>query len=63
MSAQYQIAANGTDMGTYSGATERDAIAAYVKDAGYADVAIAAKTLGQSVEEFLDDIAVTKISE
>lgn len=60
MAKRFQISANGTEMGVYEGDTERDAINAYVKDAGYGDVEIAAEACGQSVEEFLDDIAITE---
>ena len=60
---RYQIEANGTDMGVFEGQSEDEAIAAYVSNAGYSDVATAAEVCGQTVEEFLDEISVTKISE
>lgn len=63
MQARYQITANGADMGVFEGTSEDEAIAAYVSDAGYSDVAIAAEVCGQTVDDFLGDISVTKISE
>lgn len=54
--ATFQITANGTTMGDYVGATEDEAIAAYVRDAGYASIDDAADACGQSVEAFRADI-------
>ena len=55
---KYQIAANGTDMGDYEANSENDAILKYVNDAGYSTIEEAAEACGQTVEEFLADIAI-----
>lgn len=60
MQPTFEITANGTPMGQYQADDADAAVRAYVKDAGYSDVAIAAEACGQSVEEFLDDITVTE---
>lgn len=57
---RYQITANAIT-GTYEAASEQEAIKAYLADAGYDTVEIAAEVCGQTVEEFLDDISVTEL--
>ena len=59
---RYQITSNAIT-GTYEAASEQDAIKAYLADAGYDTVEMAAEVCGQSVEEFLDDITVTEAKE
>jgi hypothetical protein len=54
----YTITAHGTEMGVYKGASRDEAVLAYVRDAGYETVEEAAEVLGQTVAEFLSDIAV-----
>jgi hypothetical protein len=54
----YTITANGTEMGSYEGATREDAVLAYVRDAGYASVEDAAEALSMTPEAFLADIDV-----
>ncbi len=55
---KYAISANGSDMGIYDGANSEEAIAAYIKNAGYETVAEAADVCGQSEDEFLADLVV-----
>ena len=54
---RYLISTDGY-ASSYSGDTEREAINAYVQEAGYTDLEDAAATLGQTTEEFLADIVV-----
>ncbi len=54
----FTIIANGTEMGSYEAETERKAIEAYVRDAGYASAAQAAEVLGKTEDEFLAEIEV-----
>ena len=56
----FLITANGVEMGSYEGATEREAIIAYVQDAGYETVAEAAAATGQTEAGFLAEIIVRK---
>lgn len=56
----FLITANDVDMGTYEGATENEAIRAYVRDAGYETVAEAASATGQTEAQFLAEIVVRK---
>lgn len=46
----FQITANGTDMGTYQGETAEDALDAYAKDAGYEDYEDLASQHGDDAE-------------
>jgi|JI9StandDraft_1071089.scaffolds.fasta_scaffold970973_1 hypothetical protein len=39
MTKTFQISANGTDMGKYTGETEQDALDSYASDAGYENFA------------------------
>lgn len=59
--ATYTISASGTEMGSYSGASESEAIEAYVRDAGYKSVEHAADTLGQTVAQFLADVSAVEV--
>lgn len=54
------ITANDIEMGSYEGATEREAVLAYVRDAGYETIAEAADATGQTEAEFLAEILVRK---
>ncbi|AFH21688.1 hypothetical protein OSG_eHP7_00035 [environmental Halophage eHP-7] len=46
----FQLVANGTDMGTYQGADEEDALDAYARDAGYTDYDELAEEHGDEAE-------------
>lgn len=46
----------GSDLGTYEGATARDAIEAMCNDAGYASIDAAAEALGQTAEALIADV-------
>lgn len=54
----YDISANGIDMGTYQGASERDAIEAYARSAGYDSLSDMARVLETPVEILLQEIGV-----
>ncbi len=61
----FEIVANGNVMGIYSGKTEEDAIQAYFVDAGYDSAEAYAESRNPeiSVDEVLEDLEVTEISE
>lgn len=50
----YTIFANGTDMGTYRGRDEEEALDAYAQDAGYSDYDELAAEHGDDAEARLD---------
>ena len=50
---------SGVNLGTYRGDTTREAIGAYVAEAGYATIYDAAEVLGQTTNEFCADLVVT----
>lgn len=58
MTKIFSIAANGTLIGGFEADTSEDAILAYVRDAGYRDVAHAAEVLGQTEDEFIGDLDI-----
>lgn len=58
MTKSFAIAANGTQMGTYEAETAEAAILAYVRDAGYRDIAAMAEVLGESEEDLIADLEV-----
>ena len=58
----FQISANFTDMGIFEGADESAAVLAYTQDAGYDSVEAAAESLGQTVEEYNDELVVTEVA-
>ena len=52
--AEFSIVANGTDMGSYKGATAQDALNAYAKDAGYS-------CYQAVIDQFGDEAVATEI--
>lgn len=46
----FRISANGTDMGTFWGETEEDALDAYAQDAGFEDYDALAEAHGDDAE-------------
>jgi hypothetical protein len=55
----YRIEA-GTLTAFYEAETESAAILAYVQDAGYSSVKEAAEVCGQTEQQFVGDLAITK---
>jgi len=55
----YRIEANGEFQGMYSGTDESEAILAYVRDAGYNSVYLAADALGKTETEFLAELKLS----
>lgn len=45
---------------SYEGATAEEAILAYVRDMGYETIAEAADVVGQSVEDFIAELQVSR---
>lgn len=58
MLKSFEIAANGTPMGTFEAETAEDAILTYVRDAGYRDAAAMADVLGKTEEELIAELDV-----
>ena len=54
----FTIVANGTEMGSYEAETKREAIEAYVRDAGYDSIGQAAEALSKGEDAFLAEIEV-----
>lgn len=59
----YKVIANGTDMGTFEGKDSGAAIVAAVIDAGYKNIAEAAKAVNMSLEDFTAQIEVEKVTQ
>jgi len=58
----FNIIANGTDMGDYTGIDADAAVEAYARDACYKSVADAASALRQSVEAFRAELRVVEVA-
>lgn len=62
MTKSFAIAANGTPMGAYEAETAEEAILAYVRDAGYRDVAAMADVLGETEEDLIADLEIEEVA-
>lgn len=60
--AKFTITANAIKA-NYEGDTSEEALMGYINDAGYGSVEEAAKVCGQTAEQFLSEITVTKLCE
>lgn len=60
MTKTFQISANGTDMGEYTGETEQDALDAFASDAGYENFA---DLLERVPDATLDEVEVFEIDQ